>query len=94
MSRKIYIVEGSTGEYSDRTEWVVEAYFNKDSAQAKINILSRIYNEFIALNGGTNFKYFESGKRIFEHMKEHDANFQHDYTGTAWYLIETDLVDD
>ena len=46
---KIYIVRGPTGEYSDRSEWVVCAYPNKRDAEkhadlAKIE-LHRIYKE-------------------------------------------------
>lgn len=30
---KIYIVCGTSGEYSDRSEWIVKAFFNKKRAE-------------------------------------------------------------
>ena len=41
----IYIVFGSTGEYSDRTEWPILAVASEDRAQRLITDLDRVARE-------------------------------------------------
>lgn len=44
----IYIVQGSTGEYSDRSEWNVRAFLRKEEAQdflTRIEAQARVANE-------------------------------------------------
>lgn len=60
MSTKIYIVTGTSGEYSDRTDWNVCAVHTQEHAERladKLNRLSvfknafrnRVYNEFVVV---------------------------------------------
>lgn len=41
----IYVVMGSTGEYSDRTEWPVCAYSDKSEAQTHCQLATAYVNE-------------------------------------------------
>lgn len=60
----IYGVFGSTGEYSDRTEWFVVAYANRETAQKHAKIAQKIADELerdyyweCVLNGESANKY-------------------------------------
>jgi hypothetical protein len=82
---KVYVVMGSTGEYSDRTEWPVKAF--RDEARAKEFVIdcdreaNRIQVEH------------DRGIRIRQTHK-HDPDFRMDYTGTSYFLYEVELDDD
>lgn len=44
---KIYVVRGSTGEYSDRTEWLVRAFYNERQSKEfilELDELCRLLN--------------------------------------------------
>lgn len=38
MENKIYVVMGTTGEYSDRSEWPVIAYFDEEKAKQHVTL--------------------------------------------------------
>jgi hypothetical protein len=44
----IYIVQGTSGEYSDRTEWVVCAWSNEEVAKDHITALTSRFRELKA----------------------------------------------
>lgn len=83
MKIKIWLVTGSTGEYSDRMEWTVCAYFSEklakehaENAQAKANLLRQQYLHPWDIPKGAN---------------EFDpTSFSMDYTGTRyeWSMVE------
>lgn len=43
----IYIVMGSAGEYSDREEWPIKAYYKKKSAEKHVLLATRERNSII-----------------------------------------------
>ena len=47
----IYVVMGTTGEYSDREEWPVRAYFSKHLAEDCINGLNKTAKKLAAMKG-------------------------------------------
>ena len=88
---KIYIVHGTTGEYSDRTEWIVCAYIKKEdaerhvlAAQAHCPNSEEAYKAY--------FNQFRDGGRVML-TNPYDKKFHMDYTGTGYYLTETELLD-
>lgn len=83
---KIYIVEGSTGEYSDHVEWVVCAFKNKDNAQELVINASARAREIYS-----KYNTWDVGER--EDLKsKYDPKMQMDYTGTNYRIIETELM--
>jgi hypothetical protein len=79
----VYIVKGNTGEYGDREDWVVRAFFNKETAddlKGGLNILVE--------NSGRNMCY-EDRENLRDKIRETlDPNCEIDYTGT-YYTIES-----
>jgi hypothetical protein len=82
---KIYIVMGTTGEYSDRHEWPVVAYFDEHAARVHIDNATRVANQ-IEQDGG----YYdpEDGAK-----NEYDPSMRMDYTGTGYYMMTVDTAD-
>jgi hypothetical protein len=88
---KVYIVFGTTGEYSDRNEWSVCGYRNKDIATKHADdamIWAHLLKE----------KIDEEGKSAFEAKDQlvspYDSHFNMDYTGTDYYVLEVDIIDE
>lgn len=85
MESKIWIVSGSSGEYSDRTDWTVEAWTTEEAAKARVAAL-----DALLLQHG-----FKHGRGDYETQKERekallatDPQFQCDYTGTDYTCYE------
>jgi hypothetical protein len=85
MSERIFLVQGTTGEYSDRSEWVVCAFRSKEKAEAH------------AHDAQWRAKEIEHSHQRYYHPKqgenEFDPEMQMDYTGTAYFLEECELRD-
>ena len=84
----IYVVMGSTGEYSDRTEWSVCYYTNEESAKEHVKAATRRAKEIkfradeddiatCLLEDQTEAKYKNSM----------DPNMRMYYTGTRYYYM-------
>ena len=93
MSEKIWMVGGTTGEYSDRTEWVVDAWRSEAAAQARVVELKRFMQEIGC--GRDRDDYLRGGwqerEKRDEEMRKHDPGFQQDYTGVEYYICELEL---
>lgn len=89
--RRVYIIEGNTGEYSDRTNWLVKAYLDENAAMAEQDRLTNKLKEFGVDRG------FEMGwaarEKAAEKMRNYDDQFRCDYTGTWYTLLTVDLVE-
>lgn len=78
MDRTIYIVHGTTGEWSDRGEWAVRAF--TDEAKAK---------DFVERCDKIAAAWFVKNEQRYWDVKdahELDPNFSCDYTGTHYFL--------
>lgn len=85
----IYIVLGSTGEYSDRSEWIVGAFETMEAAETKVADLEMAYRGL--LQGRDPFDvHYEARKAVTEAMEELDPQFSLDYTGTTWRIEGTE----
>ena len=88
MSQPIWMVGGTTGEYSDRTEWVVDAWRTEAEAQERAVFLKRRIEE---LGIATVERYGKKYEKAIADMKKEDVAFQNDYTGTEYYVCELEL---
>ena len=81
---KIYLVQGSTGEYDDYQTWLVCAWSTKTLARRHVVTLTK---RMSVLGDGI--------KDIFsketESMRTHDPHFSCDYTGTKYGVIEVEV---
>ncbi len=77
----MFRVYGSTGEYSDHTEWTVGAVCSKDEAEAKVNQLNNWCKE-------NKCDFNEINWRRDNLRCPHDKNFQCSYTGVIYYYEE------
>lgn len=76
MKEKIYVVMGSTGEYSDRTEWSVCAYADKALAEQHVQMADACAKEQMP------YRYDK------ELVNPFDPGMIMDYTGTYYYIYE------
>jgi hypothetical protein len=84
---KIYVVMGSTGEYSDHHNWLVCAYRTKEDAeQHEIEATKRAHGFKREDRYEPDFK-----DRLKAAMGEYDPECQMDYTGTDYCTIEVEL---
>lgn len=82
----IYILQGSTGEYSDRTDWIVRAYTSKDEAEADC---FKANDEAHAVMKTTESYWEITDKEIS--LLTVDPNAQFDYTGTSYWVKDCEL---
>ena len=80
---KIYIVMGTTGEYSDRIEWPVVAYKDKKLAENHVHNATQTAN-IIFSNMQTDFT-------LGLCKNSYDPKMKMDYTGTYYFIYETTL---
>lgn len=87
--KKIYVVGGTSGEYSDRTEWLVDAWETRQAAEARVVELKTLLQKL----GITTYfdEWSDEGKALIAKMRKEDPAFQYDYTGTDYYVSECDL---
>jgi hypothetical protein len=81
---KIYVVMGSTGEYSDRSEWPVVAFRDEEEAQKSVENATRRANECGANRA--------SQYQIEKGVNEFDPDMRMDYTGTSYYYMTVELL--
>ncbi len=81
---KIYVVIGYTGEYSDRTEWLVKAFNSEDAAKEHVLSATKRAKEIEATR--------EDRYRSPKAANEFDPLMQMDYTGTYYNYESVELV--
>jgi hypothetical protein len=84
----IYAVIGVTGEYSDRREWAVDAWRTEVKARARVESLARRIQE---LGITRDSRYTDGYDEKVKTMRESDPEFDHDYTGTDYYVVPIEL---
>lgn len=85
MTEKIFVVEGTTGEYSDRSEWPVMAYVDEEKAKEHVVNAERRAKELEA----TRRDYFDN---VEKGANEFDPEMIMDYTGTSYYYYDVELI--
>lgn len=88
--KTVWIVEGSTGEYSDRREWPVCAFTTEEKAKELVEELSGLARvaEQAGLNRDDDLWRDETPE--FKKLQQKDPRASIDYTGTHYtaYPVE------
>jgi hypothetical protein len=90
----IYIVEGETGEYSDRSSWLVSTHLSLASASKRMDFLNKqledrdldMYNKAIDTMDRERFDLLSSEMEAF------DSQFRCDYTGARYSIVQAPLL--
>jgi hypothetical protein len=85
----IYVVMGMCGEYSDRTEWPVKAFVNKEKGKALVENATRRSAELQLVREQEPYVHDEEIAK----QNQFDPGMKFDYTGTRYYLMPVDLSD-
>jgi hypothetical protein len=88
MSEKIWMVGGSTGEYSDRVEWAVDAWRSEAEAQARVKFLDDKMRELGLCDSRDDYDIRDQKELA---MRAFDPAFSCDYTGSHYYICELEL---
>lgn len=83
--KMLYVVMGTTGEYSDRDEWPVAAYEEKELAELHVTLAEKRANELAAAE----WRSYDGPKK----PNEYDPDMEMDYTGTRYFYYEVPLRD-
>ena len=86
--RKKYVVIGTTGEYSDRSEWLVKA-FNTESEAKVYVVLCEAQGRLAEL--ARNKGEIDTWGDIPERYLKYDKAMYIDYTGVSYYYEEVEL---
>lgn len=85
---KIYVVTGSTGEYSDRVTWLVKAFTDEDSAKEFVIKAQEIADVIFKRSVEDD----EEGWDIRDNAQsELDPGLRMYYTGTTYYFESVEL---
>lgn len=87
---KVFVVTGSTGEYSDRSEWNVVAVNSREVAERYVLVLQRQYQSIPPDMKENRWDHEDDIKAIMSL----DPHFEQDYTGSRWYVSEVTLLAD
>jgi len=82
--KKIYIVCGSTGEYSDHRTWMVKGFPTKRKAIAYAKECQKLIDK-------QDFDYWQFKHSNWKHPL--DKYFEFDYTGTSYYISDVPFED-
>ena len=80
----IWVVHGSTGEYSDRYEWSVKAFVDEESAKNYVLFLTRERQKLPTQD-------WDTRGEVERLMRAIDPCFSEDYTGTHWFVSSVPL---
>ena len=83
----IYLVMGTTGEYSDSVDWPVMAYFTEKKAQEHVLNADHKAKELYGM-----YPRHEE-HRIPKGANEFDPQMQTDYSGTSYFIYNAPIGD-
>jgi len=104
---KVYVVQGSTGEYSDRFDWIVKAFRTKEEAdkfQQDITDVVASTLKYLKEKEIDTYQFMDSEVYIenktiqgmllsfMTEITNLDPKFQMDYTGTCYWVKEVELA--
>lgn len=85
----MYVIIGTTGEWEDRTRWLVAVVNGLDLAEKYIHALNMRYRSIPDMDPMN----FDRWREYMDHMSPLDPKFQLDYNGTSYYYEEVDYKD-
>lgn len=84
---KVYVVEGTTGEYEDRNDWFVKAFLNEEKASGFARACNEAYAYLVSTRPEGSLRWDDERKHPL------DPYFMEDYTGTSYTYLTIDLED-
>lgn len=84
--KTVYIVQATTGEYSDRVEWLVAAYFDIEQAKK--------HAELASLRAQELFNSHDSFYDILGETNQYDPEMSVDYNGVHYDVLELQVYHD
>lgn len=84
---KVWIVEGSTGEYEDRCEWIVKGFVSKEHAMSLRTKLESVLKEEELHRENMGLNYDD----IPDKLLQLDPDASVDYTGASYSLYSIDV---
>jgi hypothetical protein len=84
MKKKLYLVQATCGEYSDRCEWPVAVYADEAAAQTHVQLATE-FGKVLWANWGED-RYTNEAAAAFK-LNPFDPQFRGDYTGPAEYSV-------
>lgn len=89
----LYIIQGSTGQYSDRSSWIAEAHLSPELANKRLTVLRTLCKaQDIPEDLTYDMEIMEAIEVFIRKHPEGDPNFQCDYPGTTYRIIQTKLI--
>lgn len=86
---KIWVVMGTTGEYSDRNDWPVVAFPDKARAEARIvactQEANKRFSESQVPDESNDWSSYNTDNNVL------DPNMKMDYTGTSYFHYEVEI---
>lgn len=86
--KEVFIVYGSTGEYSDRSEWAAAVVETEDDAKAYVTALEQQYQRIPRKLHENRYRHEDKMKAIMTL----DPEFSADYTGTSYFYGRAQFV--
>jgi len=82
---RIYVVQGSTGQYDDHCEWLVKAFKSKDKAKEFVAQANE-HAENLKSNRESEYSFSDEAHPM-------DPNYITDYTGSSYTFHPVELED-
>ncbi len=92
--KQIFIVQGSTGEYSDHQEWFYKAYYSQDAATKVAEELNAKLLELGIHRQCDYSQEFSTYKEKAKLFLKNDPKFSLDYTGSDYTVVSCDITDE
>lgn len=95
--KTIYIVEGSTGAYSDSYSWLVRAFTDETKAEEFAVILNNTAKGLFDALDAEGISVYDMNDPDYSYIKDRfpdlkkDSEFSMDYTGTRYIVSECEL---
>jgi hypothetical protein len=84
----IFVVMGTTGEYSDRTEWPVAAYADRVMADKHADQAMLWFKREMELRTDAGLDSYEAREAIERDKSPFDPNIRADSPGTDYFVLE------
>lgn len=90
---EIYIVIGATGEYSDRTEWLVCAHKDEELAKDHVLHAEKRAKEIYQKAKNSDDEYDARQELVNAKANQYDQSMEMDYTGTRYFYEKCNLIE-
>jgi hypothetical protein len=88
----VYLIQGRTGEYEDRIEWIYKAFVHENEARDVASYLTDwlIGNNCYMGSYVSQIKHWDIVKKMREEI---DPQGQMDYTGVEYTVLKVELME-